>query len=133
VNDAQTIKTFLTNRFHIPEPQIAILVNADATRDIILEKFQSHLIDNSAIEQDDTIIIYYAGHGSRAKAPDSWPSMDGKIETLVPHDERTKTLVNGQVVHGIPDRTINRLLSRLATAKGNNIVRPVYCFAAMTY
>ncbi|KAJ7302589.1 hypothetical protein DFH08DRAFT_826472 [Mycena albidolilacea] len=92
VNDAQTIKTFLTNRFHIPEPQIAILVNADATRDTILEKFQSHLINNSAIEQDDTIIIYYAGHGSRAKAPDSWPSMDGKIETLVPHDERTKTL-----------------------------------------
>ncbi|KAJ7301266.1 caspase domain-containing protein [Mycena albidolilacea] len=121
VNDAQTVKTFLTNRFHIPEPQIAILVNADATRDIILEKFQSHLIDNSAIEQDDTIIIYYAGHGSRAKAPDSWPSMDGKIETLVPHDERTKTLENGQVVHGIPDRTINMLLSRLATAKGNNI------------
>ncbi|KAJ7137943.1 caspase domain-containing protein [Mycena epipterygia] len=120
VNDAQTIKTFLTNRFHIPEPQIAFLANADATRDTILEKFQSHLIDNSAIEQDDTIIIYYAGHGSRAKAPDSWPSTDGKIETLVPRDERTTTL-DGQFVHGIPDRTINTLLSRLATAKGNNI------------
>ncbi|KAJ6526230.1 caspase domain-containing protein [Mycena vulgaris] len=120
VNDAQTIRTFLTNRFHIPEPQIALLTNGDATRAAILETFQTHLIENSSIEQDDTIIVYYAGHGSRAPAPISWPSTDGKIETLVPHDERMKS-INGEVVHGIPDRSFNVLLSRLATAKGNNI------------
>ncbi|KAJ7138040.1 hypothetical protein C8R44DRAFT_592157, partial [Mycena epipterygia] len=117
-NDAQTVKTFLTHRF--PESQIVLLLNADATRDAILEKFQAHLIDNSSIEKDDTIIIYFAGHGSRVKAPESWPSIDGKIETLVPYDERMKTL-DGEDIHGIPDRTINILLSRLATKKGNNI------------
>ncbi|KAJ7706853.1 caspase domain-containing protein [Mycena rosella] len=120
VNDAHTIKTFLTNRFHIPEPQIAFLANEEATRAAILEKFQTHLIDNSSIEQDDTMLIYYAGHGSRAPAPQLYHSTDGKIETLVPHDERMKT-AGGEDIHGIPDTTINMLLSRLATEKGNNI------------
>ncbi|KAJ7137993.1 peptidase C14, caspase domain-containing protein [Mycena epipterygia] len=119
-NDAQTIKSFLTDRFHLPESQIVFLLNADATRNAILENFQTHLIDNSSIEKDDAIIIYFAGHGSRVKAPESWSSMDGKIETLVPYDERTKTL-DGEDIHGIPDRTINMLLSRLAREKGNNI------------
>ncbi|KAJ7138012.1 peptidase C14, caspase domain-containing protein [Mycena epipterygia] len=119
-NDAQTVKTFLTNRFHIPESQIILLLNANATREAILENFQTHLIDNSSIEKGDAIIIYFAGHGSRVKAPESWPSIDGKIETLVPYDERTKT-PDGKVVHGIPDWTINVLLSRLAAEKGNNI------------
>ncbi|KAJ7138048.1 peptidase C14, caspase domain-containing protein, partial [Mycena epipterygia] len=119
-NDAQTVKTFLTDRFQMPESQIVLLLNADATRDAILEKFQTHLIDNPSIQPYDLIIIYFAGHGSRVKAPESWPSMDGKIETLVPYDERMKTL-DGEYIHGIPDRTINMLLSRLATEKGNNI------------
>ncbi|KAJ7138033.1 hypothetical protein C8R44DRAFT_607727, partial [Mycena epipterygia] len=69
--------------------------------------------------EDNTLIFYYARHGSRVEAPDSW-SPDDKIETLVPQDERTKGL-DGQVVHGIPDRTLNVLLSRLAAKKGNNI------------
>ncbi|KAJ7087548.1 caspase domain-containing protein [Mycena belliarum] len=126
VNDAQTIRTYLTNRFHIPECQIAFLANEDATRVAILEKFQTHLIENSSIERDDTIILYYAGHGSRATAPESWPATDGKVETLVPHDERMKT-PECETIHGIPDRTINMLLSQLATAKGNNITAIFDC------
>ncbi|KAJ7859062.1 hypothetical protein B0H14DRAFT_2577434 [Mycena olivaceomarginata] len=41
-------------------------------------------------------------------------------ETIVPHDERAKK-AQGEIIHGIPDRTINVLLSNLVTAKGNNI------------
>ncbi|KAJ7772893.1 caspase domain-containing protein [Mycena maculata] len=126
VNDAQTIRTFLTNKFHIPEPQIAFLADEGATREHILETFRTHLLENSSIEKDDTIILYYAGHGSRAKAPESWPSPDGKIETLVPHDERAQN-EQGETIHGIPDRTINALLSQLATAKGNNITVILDC------
>ncbi|KAF7376246.1 hypothetical protein MSAN_00039900 [Mycena sanguinolenta] len=120
VNDAQAVKAYLTNRFHIPEAQVAFLANQDATRENILETFKSHLIDNSLVEKGDAIIIYYAGHGSRAKAPSPWPSTDGQVETLVPYDERART-PDGAVIHGIPDRTLNMLLSRLASAKGNNI------------
>ncbi|KAF8188777.1 caspase domain-containing protein, partial [Mycena galopus ATCC 62051] len=126
VNDAVTVRSFLTNRFHIPEPQVAFLVNEDATREAIVQKFQKHLIDNPSIEKDDTIIVYYAGHGSRTIAPDSWPSTDGKIETMVPHDERAKN-ARGEIIHGIPDRTISVLLSNLATAKGNNITVILDC------
>jgi hypothetical protein len=68
--------------------------------------------------------VYYGGHGSRTVAPDSLPSTDGKIETMVPHDERAKN-AQAEIIHGIPDRTIDVLLSNLATAKENNIVRPV--------
>ncbi|KAF7348387.1 hypothetical protein MSAN_01792700 [Mycena sanguinolenta] len=120
VNDAHTVKNFLTNRFNIPKSQVAFLTNQDATRENILGKFQTHLANNPCIQKDDTIIVYYAGHGSRAPAPASWPATDGKIETLVPHDERQKD-TKGEPIHGIPDRTINILLSRLASAKGNNI------------
>jgi hypothetical protein len=45
-------------------------------------------------------------------------------ETIVPHDERAKK-AQGEIIHEIPDRTINVLLNNLVTAKGNNIVRPV--------
>ncbi|KAJ7286518.1 caspase domain-containing protein [Mycena rebaudengoi] len=126
VNDARTIKTFLTNRFHIPEDQIVFLANETATREALLDNFQMHLIENPAIEMNDAIIVYYAGHGSRTTAPEHWPAVDGKIETLVPHDERT-TNTQGELTHGIPDRTLNTLLSMLATAKGNNITVILDC------
>ncbi|KAJ6480809.1 caspase domain-containing protein [Mycena vitilis] len=126
VNDALTMKTYLTNRFHIPEAHIVLLTNADATRESIISIFQSHLIHNPSIEKNDAIVVYYAGHGSRAPAPSSWPSTDGKIETIVPHDERTET-DDGETVHGIPDRTINTLLGQLASARGNNITVILDC------
>ncbi|KAJ7154179.1 caspase domain-containing protein, partial [Mycena filopes] len=126
VNDAQAIMSYLTERYRIPDSQIALLIDNEATRKAILQKFQTHLIDNPAIEKDDAIIIYYAGHGSRAPAPDSWPSTDGTVQTLVPHDEREKTS-KGEVTHGIPDRTLNLLLGALASAKGNNITVILDC------
>ncbi|KAJ7193788.1 caspase domain-containing protein [Mycena pura] len=126
VHDAQTVKNLLTNRFHIPERQIAFLTNQDATREAILDKFRTHLITNASIQKDDTIIVYYAGHGSRAPAPESWPATDGKIETIVPHDERGRN-AQGETIHGIPDRTVNMLLNALASAKGNNITVILDC------
>jgi len=121
VNDAHNIKKHFTDLFSIPEAQIAFLVNEQATHENIIERFQAHLIHNESIQKNDKIIIYYAGHGSRVIAPDSWPSgPDGKIETLVPHDERGINW-KGDFVHGIPDLTIHALLGTLAAAKGNNI------------
>ncbi|KAJ7766611.1 hypothetical protein B0H16DRAFT_368372 [Mycena metata] len=131
VNDAQTIKAYLIDRFRMPDSQIAFLTNKDASRKAILQKFRTHLIDNSAIEKDDSIIIYYAGHGSGASAPDSWPSTHARVETLVPHDEREKNL-RGEVTHGIPDRTLNLLLGALASAKGNNITVILDCSHSAT-
>lgn len=97
------------------------LTNEDATRDAILGAFSTHLIENTKIEQGDAIILFYAGHGSRVKAPVGWAATDGFIETLCPHDERMKD-DEGEEIYGIPDRTINLILRDLAAKKGDNIV-----------
>lgn len=79
------------------------------------------LIEHKDIERGDAIIIFYAGHGSEAKAPPGWASDNGKIETICPYDEQT--IADKKFVFGITDRTFNGLLRKLADAKGDNIVR----------
>ncbi|KAK7038276.1 caspase domain-containing protein, partial [Favolaschia claudopus] len=125
VHDAQTFRLYLVNRYHVPEEQIVSLINQDATRHHILRVFHQHLVENPAIEKDDTIVVYYAGHGSQVEAPRLWPSSDGKVETIVPYDERSE--IGGDAVHGIPDYTLNVLLGKLASAKGNNITVILDC------
>ena len=122
VNDAQSIKAFLFDRLHVPDSQIVFLTNEFATREAIISNFRMHLIYNHEILDGDTMVVYYAGHGSRVETPTGWPSSDGMIETICPYDERTIG-PKGEVIHGIPDRTINSLLHELAAVKGNNIVR----------
>jgi hypothetical protein len=103
------------------------LTNKDATRDAILTAFRQHLTTNDWIDEGDAIIFYYAGHGSRVKAPDGWPATDGMIETLCPYDNGM-TDEKGEAIHGIPDRTINVMLRDLAAKKGDNIVRlTIFC------
>ncbi|KAJ6622960.1 hypothetical protein B0H10DRAFT_1659765, partial [Mycena sp. CBHHK59/15] len=122
VNDAISFQDLLTDILCVPVPHIKLLTNGMATCAEILSKFQRHLIENPAIHDNggDTIILFYASHGSRVAAPDNWYSPDGVVETICPHDEREKD-VNGQHIHGIPDYTIHNLLQELAAAKGNNL------------
>ncbi|KAF7339067.1 hypothetical protein MVEN_01983100 [Mycena venus] len=101
VNDANAFKNFLTGTLHVPKEHIEFITNESATRFNIISAFKKHLIENSAIraygdnEGEDTIIIFYAGHGSRVKAPDNSHSPD--------------------------DYTVHNLLQQLAAAKGNNL------------
>ncbi|KAJ7143187.1 caspase domain-containing protein [Mycena crocata] len=129
VNDAKAFKTFLTGSLHVPDSHIELIVNKDATRLNIISKFRSHLIgnpdirdvsENSAARTGDTIIFFYAGHGSRVPAPNNQYASDGLVETICPHDEGHKDS-EGEHIHGIPDYTIHSLLQKLAAAKGNNV------------
>lgn len=113
---------YLTQSLQVPESQIVSLTNETATRSAILDTFQKHLTNNTEIDNGDAIIFFYAGHGSRVEAPEGWPAIDGKIETICPYDERTYDQ-NGEMIQGISDRTINALFRGLAAKKGNNIVR----------
>jgi hypothetical protein len=122
VNDAKAFKTFLNERLRVPDSQIVFLMDKNATRKAILAAFRKHLTTNDNIAEGDTIILYYAGHGSRVTAPNGWAATDGRIETLCPYDDGMID-ENGEAIHGIPDRTINLLLRELAAIKGNNIVR----------
>ena len=105
-------------------------MNERATRSAIISNFQSHLIRNTGIQDGDAVVIYYAGHGSRVAPPAQWMLHNAAVELLCPHDERMT--VNGELVHGIPDRAINALLHELAAAKGNNIVCAFLCTSSHT-
>jgi Caspase domain len=123
------MKSFLVSRLHVPDSHIKLLVNGGATRTKILDAWKTHLVDNDSIRNGDTILIFFAGHGSRVQAPDGWPSTHGVIETICPQDEGCKNHPD-EIVHGLPDLVINMLLHRLAAAKGNNIVRIKFVYAS---
>jgi Caspase domain len=122
VNDCNKMRNYLTSRRGVPESHIIVLTNEAATRQAILSNFESHLVQNPRIKKGDAIIFYYAGHGSRVEAPSGWFTGDNKMETICPYDERTRNSTD-ELIHGIPDRTIDALFRRLASHKGDNIVR----------
>ncbi|MBW4507362.1 MAG: caspase family protein [Scytonematopsis contorta HA4267-MV1] len=112
VNDVEAIRIYLINQLGVPEKQIRILTNQEATRANILQTFQEFLIDNSDIQPQSQIFFHYSGHGSQMPNPEE---PDGQNETLVPHDSRRDG------IYDIPDKTIAALLHELALRKGNNI------------
>ena len=115
VNDSRTVFAYLKDTLHVPETNLVLLNNEQATRKTILDTFESHFINNLAITSGDAMIFYFAGHGSRQRAPVDWNSEDNKVETICPYDV--------EKAFGIPDYTFTHLLRRLAFYKGNNIVR----------
>jgi hypothetical protein len=124
------MKAYLSDGLEVPDSHIFFLSNTAATRDGIITSFWRDLINNESIEDGDTIIIFYAGHGSRASAPTGWIAADGQIETILPHDVGTRD-PEGEQISPIPDCTINELLRKLATAKGNNIVGVLTLYSAV--
>jgi len=112
------------NDLHVPRSNIVVLEDENATRDKILAAVQSHFRDNSNIPDhgDATMVLYFAGHGSRTDAPENVAAPDDKIEAICPVDERT-TNAAGEYVHAIPDYLLRRLLWDIAAKKGSNIVR----------
>jgi Caspase domain len=119
VPDALDIKKYLEKYLGVPESQIRLLLDEEATRSAIIQEFVSLMADER-IHRGDPILIFYAGHGGEADAPKGWEAGDAKIQMLIPHDFHDN--VDGQVTFGIPDRTIGTLLSRLAEKWGDNIV-----------
>jgi Caspase domain len=126
-NDGRSISDFLTKTLHVPSSHILILVNEAASRHAIIASFKSHFIRNEEIRKGDAMIFFYAGHGSRVEAPPGWSADNNLMETICPHDERTKDGDQNDV-HGIPDRTIDGLMRSLAFHKGDNIVCPLSLF-----
>ncbi|KAJ6595372.1 caspase domain-containing protein [Mycena sp. CBHHK59/15] len=120
VSDARSFQECLSRTFGpAPQSDILFLTNTDATRAAILSAFYTHLIDNPEIERGEPIVIYFAGHGSRVLAPTGWDTPSGQVETICPSNESTQA--EGELIHGIPDFTINALLRILAREKGNNV------------
>ncbi|PBL03060.1 hypothetical protein ARMGADRAFT_1003870 [Armillaria gallica] len=129
VTDADRFENFLLKRLRTPREQIISLRNDQATRKGIIDGFRSLIHDQRISPGKSAIIIYYAGYGATASKPiewKDWQTPDNKIEMLCPTDMGILD-VNKNVVDGIPDRTISKLLRELATAKGNNITLILDC------
>ncbi|KAH6901435.1 hypothetical protein BKA70DRAFT_688362 [Coprinopsis sp. MPI-PUGE-AT-0042] len=121
--------------------RIRSLRNEKATRSTILHEL-TDLITNPYIEENDPILIYFAGHGNLACTPVEWTDWDHWaqapedigfrdqesqwIQCLAPHDSRQPD-GKGGIIHGIPDRTLGTIMHRIANAKGNNITVILDC------
>lgn len=120
VDDAKSVKRWLTHDLHVPRDQICLLLDSDATKRRIEDKFMSHLINNPAIEAGDAILIYFAGHGSRVRSPTGWYKHGlGEVEVLCPYDHDTRA-AEGRIA-GISDRSLRAMIDDLCRAKGDNI------------
>jgi hypothetical protein len=123
VADADDMYQYLTKTRGIPEDSIIRLDNENATRAKILEGIRA-LRDSSA-PSGDPIIIFWAGHGARGRAPPGWntSSPDGKIEMLIPYDFDLEGKDEG--TSGFLDYQFGRELADIAQEKGDNIVSGV--------
>ncbi|CAE6497202.1 unnamed protein product [Rhizoctonia solani] len=120
VNDANLFKSYLLNDLLVPEEQITTLFDTQATRAGIIQAFQN-LATDPKIQQNDPIVIYYAGHGAEIQTPPNRRASNGPmVQCLVPQDAGTSDLAT-VVIPPIPDFTISSLLNRIANAKGDNI------------
>ncbi|KAF8974725.1 caspase domain-containing protein [Flammula alnicola] len=112
VYDAKEMEKYLKDDKNVPASQIRCLFNQDAKRSAIINAFQD-IQNNPKIQKDDSIIIYYAGHGTKLGS-----RPNDEIQAIVPYDHSES---EGRRVYAIPDLTIGWLLAGIAKAKGDNI------------
>jgi hypothetical protein len=125
VYDADDMLSYLQVCLGVPSSQIRNLRDSEATRDAIIGEIEAFSL-NDEIKKGDPILIYYAGHGGTADTPEGWVAgSTGKIELLIPYDY-SSPLEGGNYNLGIPDRVMGSFLSRLASKKGDNIVRRTF-------
>lgn len=87
------VKTLLTGTENLP------------TRQNIINHIRQHLGQAKA---GDTVLLFYAGHGSKEKAHPYFGETNGESQTIVPCDARTE-ITPGQKVKNILDKEIRYL------------------------
>ncbi|KAJ7431996.1 caspase domain-containing protein [Mycena galericulata] len=120
VADADNMVDYLTNTLGVSPSRITNLRNEQASRGAIKNSITALASDDS-IRPGDPILIFFAGHGAKAKAPPRWTASDKtRIQMILPVDFKPETN-RVEDWQGIPDITLAALLSNLAKAKGDNI------------
>jgi HEAT repeat protein len=94
VNDAQAFKDYLKDYVGIPDERIFYLANQDATKSRI-ESLLGTTIKRKA-SKDDTVIIFYAGHGAIEPDPSNLDG-DGFEKYLLPHDANLEDLYSTSI------------------------------------
>jgi hypothetical protein len=94
VNDARAFKDYLKNYVGLPDEKIFYLANQDATKSKI-ESLLGTTIKRKA-SKDDTVIIFYAGHGAVEPDPSNLDG-DGFEKYLLPHDADLQDLYSTSI------------------------------------
>ena len=94
VNDARAFKDYLKDYVDIPDERIFYLANQDATKSRI-ESLLGTTIKRKA-SRDDTVIIFYAGHGAVEPDPSNLDG-DGFEKYLLPHDADLEDLYSTSI------------------------------------
>lgn len=85
LNDVALLKGVLQTKFGFEPCDIITLVDAEATREAILEQFRVHLLEKA--RPGTTLVFYFSGHGSLIR-DEGGEEPDGLDETLVAYDSR---------------------------------------------
>src|SRR6266404_4228681 len=126
VDDAFKMRRWLMNDLHVPRDHIYMLTDSKATKSAIEDAFMSHLVNNPSIMTGDSIIIYFAGHGSSSIAPERWHNGNPfHVEMLCPYDQGIR--VRGGRVAGLTDWSVYAMIDELSEAKGDNITLILDC------
>ena len=107
-HDARRIRDVLVLRDYVPEENVRLLLNREATRAAIEEGVTGWLAENA--RPGDNVTIFFAGHGSQMW-DESGDEEDGLDETLAPADVLPTSTDND-----ISDDTFNEWLASLPTS-----------------
>jgi hypothetical protein len=114
LTDVDLQRELLVHRFGFNPQNILELRDGQATRQGILDAFETHLIQQA--KPGDVVVFHYSGHGARVMDADPNPGMvfnrQGFNSTIVPID---REIPNSDVVRDIMGHTLFLLTSALAT------------------
>jgi hypothetical protein len=105
-DDAVAVRAYY-RQLGVPEEQIVGLLNEDATLANIKRTLGTDLVKH-ATNPDDTVLIYFAGHGEK-EADRSSADSDGYSKYLLPHDANPADLFGS----ALSMEELSRILQRL--------------------
>lgn len=126
--DARRMRDVLVSREYVPEANVRLLLNGEATRDGIEEAITGWLTDRAA--PGDNVVVFFAGHGSQMW-DENGDETDGLDETLAPADvlpDRTDNDISDDVfgtwLDGIPTENVVVILDSCNSGTGTRDVTP---------
>ena len=103
VNDMELMRSLLVDRFGFPEAGARALRDSEATRAGVLAALEELA---AAVGEDDVVVLFYAGHGSRMADP----RVPGRmIESMVTHDSGRGSKPNRDLIDEEIDAWVRRV------------------------
>jgi hypothetical protein len=119
ITDVNMQRELLVHRFGFHPNDILTLTDQQATRQNLLDAFDTHLIQQA--QPGDVVVFHFSGHGSLVVDPDPIPipqgnpygEVQGYNGTMLPYDARVN--LQGNQVNDIMGKTLFLLMSALRT------------------